>query len=471
MSSLQLNNLTFEYQSNQPVLDSVNLTIPANHFSLLVGPSGSGKSTLLKILVGLLPNFGGHLTDGEIDIFNEPLKEALQEHQLALMFQNPNQQFTMDTPRNELVFALENLNVNPAEMDNRIKRALAFCEISDLADRTLVTLSGGEKQKVALALIVAMDCPIILLDEPFASVDPTSRATLFSKLTQLRDNYGKTILLADHDLHDYSQVVDDVFELDESTKTISALTKDQAARLFQNFDRSQSNETLSLPGDEDDPVLKLTDLRLTRQDQSLLSQHSFQFYKNKTTLITGANGIGKSTLFLVLTKLLKYQGQIMLNETDITKIRPKKYARQVGLIFQDAEDQFLKITVAEEIELSLNRPHNQYFDREQVDEILQKLDLTDHLQQVVYSLSEGQKKKLQILLMLITGQHVLLLDEPLKGLDLNSVEIILGLMMQIKQASNLTIIMISHQLTGLANFVDYHVQFSNQQLQYREALS
>jgi energy-coupling factor transport system ATP-binding protein len=102
---------------------------------------------------------------------------------------------------------------------------------------------------------------------------------------------------------------------------------------------------------------------------------------------------------------------------------------------------------------------------------LDQLELTQHLDQVVYSLSEGQKKKLQILLMLISGQPILLLDEPLKGLDLESVQIILQLILQVRKATEQTIILISHQLTGLAGFIDYHVVFENQQLRYQESLS
>lgn len=473
MATIKIEHLTFQYQSPKSILNDVSIEFPQAKFSLLVGPSGSGKSTLLKILTGLLPEFGGTIQNGTMSIFGQPLADALKTLQLALMFQNPNQQFTMDTPKNELIFALENLQTDPAQMDEKIDHALAFCEIEQLKDRQLLSLSGGEKQKVALALIVAMDCPVILLDEPFASVDPVARESLLQKLAILRDQYQKTIIIADHDLHGYDAYIDHVYQLDGTAAKITQLSSSQSNTLFQHFAQSQQDIQLSLPDlDNEQIALKLTNFSLMRQDQQLLSAENFAFFKNKITLITGANGIGKSTLFYALTKLMPYQGTILLNgDQNIHQIRAKQYARQVGLIFQDAQDQFLKITVQEELDLSMQQLHSSFFTTTSLATILDQLELTQHLDQVVYSLSEGQKKKLQILLMLISGQPILLLDEPLKGLDLESVQIILQLILQVRKATEQTIILISHQLTGLAGFIDYHVVFENQQLRYQESLS
>ncbi|WP_252902374.1 ABC transporter ATP-binding protein [Paucilactobacillus hokkaidonensis] len=180
--------------------------------------------------------------------------------------------------------------------------------------------------------------------------------------------------------------------------------------------------------------------------------------------------MGKSTLFNGIIKLLPYQGSIKLNNNDIKSIRSKKLALQVGLVFQDAQDQFLSITMAEEIALSKKHRLTDYFTDKLIKESLHQLNLSDHLDQVVYSLSDGQKKKLQILLMLIRGQSILLLDEPLKGLDIDSLTIVLKIIKQSSIAQHQTIIMISHQLTGLADWIDYHVSFEQQQLSYQEVL-
>lgn len=468
MQSLTISNLTFEYQPNAPIFENVNITLPLHQFSLLVGPSGSGKSTLLKIMAGLYPQFGGTLINGAISM--EDINLTSDQHQIAMLFQNPNQQFTMDTPRNELIFVLENLQIEPSQMDARIIAALKFVECVELADRSFNTLSGGEKQKVALAVIVAMDRPVILLDEPFASVDPSAREYLLTKLTQLRDKQHKTVILAEHDLHGYQAIADHIFQIRPGDSNIIAMEKDDQAQLFAQFNAATKSTKIALPATDERPAILLNNLHLSQQNKPLLQQAKFAFFKNKITLITGDNGIGKSTLFNAIIKLVPYQGKIIVNDHDIQSIKQKKLTRQVGLVFQEAQDQFLAITVAEEIELSKKHRLTTYFTDQLIETSLRKLNLTNHMDQVVYSLSDGQKKKLQILLMLISGQPILLLDEPLKGLDIDSLAVVLALIKQISLAQQQTVIMISHQLTDLAGWIDYHVSFDQHQLSYQEVL-
>lgn len=468
MQALKVNNLTFEYRPHTPIFENVNITFPLHQFNLLVGPSGSGKSTLLKIMAGLYPQFDGRLVHGAISVAGINL--VPQHHQVAMLFQNPNQQFTMNTPRNELIFVLENLQVAPEQMDTRIAAALKFVDCIELADRNFNTLSGGEKQKVALAVIVAMDSPIILLDEPFASVDPAARKHLLTKLTELRDQRHKTVILAEHDLHGYQSIADQTFQINPGDSNIVALTANAQKQLFDQFKAATVTNQIALPNADELPVILLKNLSLSQQHKLLLHQPKFTFFKNKITLITGENGIGKSTLFNALIKLMPYQGSITVNGNNIKSLKPKVLTRQVGLVFQEAQDQFLSITVAEELKLSKNHRLTNYFTDQVIESALQRLNLTDHLDQVVYSLSDGQKKKLQILLMLISGQPILLLDEPLKGLDLASLTNVLTLIKDASIAQQQSIIMISHQLTGLADWIDYHVLFAQQHLSYQEVL-
>ncbi|WP_137597559.1 ABC transporter ATP-binding protein [Paucilactobacillus kaifaensis] len=468
MHSLTVNNLTFKYQPDAPIFENVNIALPLNQFNVLVGPSGSGKSTLLKIIAGLYPQFGGNLISGNITI--DGINLSTNQHQIAMLFQNPNQQFTMDTPRNELIFVLENLQVKPSEMNARITESLNFVDCTELADQNFNTLSGGEKQKVALAVIVAMDSSVILLDEPFASIDPGARNHLLAKLTELRDKHHKTIILAEHDLHGYQEIADQVFQINPGDSNIVALTQDAKKKLFSQFKPITMTTRIKLPSEYDQPVITLDHFHLTQQNKTLLEQSKFTFFKNKITLITGENGIGKSTLFNAIIKLTPYQGKILVSGHDVKSMKQKKLTRQVGLVFQEAENQFMAITVAEEIELSKKHRLTTYFTDQLIKDSLSRLNLSDRLDQVVYSLSEGQKKKLQILLMLISGQQILLLDEPLRGLDIDSLAAVLVLIKKASLAQQQTVIMISHQLTDLAKWIDYHVLFAQQQLSYQEVL-
>ena len=190
--AIQINDLSFQYQE-QTILQIPELTVPDGQFTLLFGPSGGGKSTLLKLIARLYPKYRGHLT-GEIT----------GNDRVAMMFQDPSLQFALDTPQHELEFTLENLQIDPTEITARIHQTLAFCQIEQFKDRQIMTLSGGEQQLVALAVAVAMDADIILLDEPFASLDHHHRSWILEKLMQLRQQ-GKTIIIADHDLNDYQE--------------------------------------------------------------------------------------------------------------------------------------------------------------------------------------------------------------------------------------------------------------------------
>lgn len=476
MTDVVIHDFNYQYpESDKKVLNNLNLTFKNNHFSLLSGPSGSGKSTLLYFIAGLYPRFIGNDATGSITFGDTNIKEIANNQisaHVAMMFQNPNQQFAMDTVIHEMTFVLENIRTEPAKMDGIITRSLAFCGITKLRDRVINTLSGGEKQRVALACIVAMDAPVIVLDEPFASIDPDSRTDLIHKLKDLQENHGKTIILADHDLGDYEDLIDEFYYLDPTSHQIRLLNHDEAAKFFANFESTQRiDKRFALPTQSDDgAILKLRDFKLDPHNALLLSLDQFNFYKQKTTLITGANGIGKSTLFNALTKLLPYEGTIEYDNKPIKRFKPLAYAKNVTLLFQDAESQFLNVTVKEELDLSFKNRFNQNYSHEQVAKMLAQLGMQGRDDQVVYSLSEGQKKKLQIVEMLVMCPPVLLLDEPFKGLDYKSLRLITAFLAEAKDKYGQTQIVISHQLAGLEDLVDYHATFQNQTLTYQEVM-
>ncbi|MCH5462338.1 ABC transporter ATP-binding protein [Lactobacillus sp. LC28-10] len=479
MATISINHLSFSYPTEdgqKPLtLADVSATFPDGGFSLLTGPSGSGKSTLMKIMSGLYPKFGGVITHGEIQLNHTPISEIPETDRgqlIAMMFQNPNQQFAMDTVERELLFTLENQCVPPSEMMSRVDRALEYVEITALRHRQLNSLSGGEKQKVALAVIIAMKADTILLDEPFASVDPVARQLLLSKLAKLQHEEHKTIIISDHDLEDYDAYIDHLFVLNGTGNSLTLLNETDAQEKMAAFQRQDtSDQQLSLPTKVDQPVITAHDLSLTAGTSTLLKQPEINFFKHHITLLTGANGTGKSTLLMALSKLHQYDGTLLLNQKEIAKIRNNQLYRQVALVFQDADQQFLNVSVAEELALSLKNSQAAAYFKERLPGFLEKLQL-DHLQDhVVYTLSGGQKKKLQILEMLIMATPVLLFDEPFTGLDFSSLQTIMAIMKQVAHDCHQTMLIVSHQLFGLDALVDYHVTLANNQLQYVEGLA
>ncbi|WP_413628090.1 ABC transporter ATP-binding protein [Fructilactobacillus vespulae] len=466
MPTIQLKDLTYQYsKTNETIFKAATVTFPAAQLSLITGPSGCGKSTLLEIIAGFDENSKLqkqlYFDDKVATSIAAPDKTKL----VSMMFQDPNQQFVMQTVAEELTFALENIQTKAENIAQRVQTALAFCEIEKLRDRQILTLSGGEKQKVILATMVALDSDIFLLDEPFASIDLKSKHEILTKLVQLKQEQGKTIIISDHDLSGYQAIVDEIFQINPEQKKIVQLSKKEKVAVLT----PANNEQLHFGIPTTEPLFNFSDFQLLAQQQPLLNLDNFTIHSG-CTLLTGESGIGKSTLFQSLAKLKNYVGSARLDETEIKKIKAQKLYDHLALVFQNANDQFLEVTVAEELKIAEQTALTNHWNANKIQTALTQLGLANKQDQVVYTLSGGQKKKLQILLMLIRDPEILLLDEPFAGLDLNSVKTIQHLLQTEFGARNRALIVISHQIFQFDHFFDYHLQFANQSLNYREVI-
>lgn len=453
MKNIQFNDLSFNFDQ-QPILKNITAEFTAGKIHLLTGVSGSGKSTILKLIAGLLPKYGGEIVTGAVDVPTDA--------QIGMVFQDPLMQFALDTPRHELEFTLENCQVPTDKIPERVKEALQFGKVDDLANRLITTLSGGQQQRVALAAATAMQPNVLLLDEPFANIDEENRQLILKQLVRLNSDYHTTIIITDHDLHGYEQLHPLVWQLTKGhLAQLSSKDRDQLLAESVNPQIATPLPPSTLPA-----IIKFDELAIKRENHSLLLPTNLGIVKNKITLLTGPNGIGKSTLLKAIARLLKYEGKIDYAGENIQKISPGKYYKHLGLIFQHANDQFLNVTVGEELALGFKTCQNPYFSQQQVNEALAALGLNGREDQVVYSLSGGQKKKLQILLMLMRGQETLLLDEPFTGLDPASLKTVLHLIKASQKEKPQTLLIVSHQLSGLDGFIDYHLTMNHQHLNY-----
>lgn len=456
---IDIHNLTFSFADQEPVLSRVNTSFPAGHVALLTGPSGCGKSTFLRLIAGLLPKYGGTIAAGSITFTGD-------QPTVGMLFQDPLMQFALDTPRHELEFVLENEQVPQAKITQRVEAALAFAQINDLADRQLNTLSGGQQQRVALAVVIARQAKILLLDEPFASIDEMNRRLLIDQLKTLVDEQGVTILIADHDCHGYQKLQPFVYRFNGGQ--VHQLSPAENKHFLQKADMiAQQPLQKPRPTADELAAFNLDQVAINRDNQQLLAIPQLRIIEGKVTLITGANGSGKSTFFNALARLLPYQGNISYLGTDIQSFSRRHYRQILGLVFQHANDQFLNVTVEEELALSKKNGHHPYF-KDHLADALDLLNLAGLEKRVAYSLSGGQRKKLQLLVMLMMGQSVLLLDEPFAGLDPASLKSIFALIHQAQEVQPQTLLVISHQLTGIDQLVDFHLHLANHQLTYQE---
>jgi energy-coupling factor transport system ATP-binding protein len=301
-----------------------------------------------------------------------------------------------------------------------------------------------------------MKSDLFLLDEPFANCDSHNRKFLLTCLAALHKE-GKTILISDHNFSGYEKLVSTVLAIkDKNIKTIT---------LPENTLKNQAL-TFSLPDLKQNPVFSLESFSSSFPERKLISPTDLKIYSGRATLLTGENGSGKTSLFKALTKIIPYQGQLIFKSKDIKKWRRRRYLAKVGQIFQNPDDQFLNVTVKEELDFSLKHNQNPSLNKTELKHLLTKLNLENLGEQVVYSLSGGQKRKLQILVMLMAYPEVLLLDEPFSGLDQESVSEVIYLLKKYFLNSNHTLLVISHQLAQVQHLCDYHLTIKDQKLFY-----
>ena len=446
MSSKQIkiNQLSFQYQ-DKLIFKNLDFTINQGDFALLTGPSGCGKSTLLKLIAGLEPTSNSKITTGSL---NQPFTNW------GMVFQDPNRQFTMATPREELIFALENKLIDRVTAQKIIDEVSHKTNISHLLDCPFLHLSGGEKQRVALAVLIAMQSDLFLLDEPFANCDSHNRNFLLNCLDSLHQE-GKTILISDHNFANYKKIDPKVFAIKNQRIQTTPLPSQE--EVVTNF---------SLPHTNQESVHSFNSFSLSFPEKELLSSTNLKIYSGKATLLTGENGSGKTSLFKALSKVITYQGELLFKDKEVKKWRRRPYLSKVGQIFQNPDDQFLNVTVKKELDFSLKYNQNPSLNESKLQSILTKLNLENMDEQVVYSLSGGQKRKLQILVMLMAYPDVLLLDEPFNGLDQKSVSEVIFLLKNYFLDEKHSLIVISHQLDQIQNLCDYHLVLKGQQLFY-----
>ena len=440
---IRLKDLQFHRET--PLFDHLSFEFATGALTVLTGDSGSGKSTLLNLIAGFAPmTYSGTILLDNHDLSGASMQAKAQ--QVGMLFQNPDQQFTMRTLSGELAFALENLGLSAAAMAQRSKQAVALGDTQALLNRDLQTLSGGEKQRAALTVLLAMNPPILLLDEPFASIDPISRQQLITKLGRLRDA-GKTIVIADHDLRDYAGVADALVALKDGQLTRLPLTT--LTTIPTRFDLTQANAaTVSL--------LRFDQVVCARNHQILVQAPTWQFNTGITTL-TGANGSGKSTLLRAMVQLHPYRGRMFLDSRRLR--RTKKLYRTMTLAVQDAGKQFVTLTPADELAFG---PALTPKVRKRQAAALAYLGLTGKQTGSLYHLSEGQKKMVQLIAMLSLERTFLLLDEPFSGLDERACAFFAAWIKE--KAAKQAFLIVTHRLAPLAGISHQHVALADHRL-------
>lgn len=428
-----LTNFKFSYPfSSSQINLTGELKINQGDIVLINGKSGSGKSTLLYALKGLIPEFIPGSMQGSIYFKHKPIHklEAAEKRQIGLVLQNPDSQMISHQVLPELAFGLENLAVPPAQILSKINQTTQNLKLEYLLTREINSLSGGEKQKIALLSVLLTDPEVILLDEPTAFLDPASAQTFIQLLTHLAGT--KTIIIIEHNLHYLKSLANRYLEIEDDGQIV------EKSLAQVNWAPTLNQPTLAKLSPLADTLLEVRNLtyRYSKDSPNLLQQLSFQLKRGEIIGLRGASGSGKSTLLKILAKLIKIPaGQVFWQNQEITKISPKTYYKQLALLFQNPEHHFLFNTVAQEL---VANPA-----------LLELVGLTQHKEQNPFTLSEGQKRRLSIAILCATlKRQVYLLDEPTFGQDNVNKQILLDLISQMQQ-SGASFIIVSHDKTFL----------------------
>ncbi|MBR1456538.1 MAG: ATP-binding cassette domain-containing protein [Oscillospiraceae bacterium] len=489
--ALQLEDLVFRFQEKgkRNILDHVSLEIEAGGITVLMGSSGCGKSTLAAVAAGLYPENGGFLESGDIRLFGRPLKELNQQQRaayLTLMFQNPDLQFCMNTLRKEMQFCMENICVPPEQMDEKIACAAERLGVSELLDRRLHSLSGGEKQKAALACLYVMESRCVLLDECFANIDRSAAREILELLLRMKQE-GRTVIAIDHQADLWLDAADEIILLGEGGRVAArGICRENLAAYRPVFQEQglfypQAPERLYPPRPAGDPVLSFRDVSIRRgqtvkkkwsrkpepDEPFLLRQASADFPRGCMTAVLGPSGSGKTTTFLAALKQYPYTGTILLNGRDLSRLRPRELYQQMGIVFQNPSNQFITQNVEEEICASLrvwDRQMPEEACRQRADQLLESYQLGRYRKYSPYMLSQGQQRRLAVLSVLAGGQKLLLLDEPTYGQDDRSSRAVMQQLRQKIEDEGLTVIFITHDRALAAVWADRIYELCGQKL-------
>lgn len=463
---LEIKNLCLKFPEDKIVFENVNFSIEKNTINLITGKSGCGKSSLLMCLSRVIPETVDGVMSGEIIYNGYNIEHSNAEEisgEIAYMFQDPDSQLCTFTVEDEIAFGLENLNVEQEKMEEIIDDILDLVGIKYLKYASLNKLSGGEKQKVALASILALDPDLILMDEPTANLDPISTIQIVELIKKLRDDMGKTIIIIEHNIDDFKDVIDKVIELND--KKTSDLEVDNFIEQYHNNFKYPKRQHTNLGNDT---VLDVHNLSYSYDEgKNVIDNVSFSLYKGEIAALVGHNGAGKSTLSKLLIGFIKAsKGEILLKEQNIYNMNVKEIGDHMGLVFQNPEHQFMKMTVEKELSLSLEiRGNSEDVVKEKTDNYLKEFNLINNRESNPFTLSQGQKRRLSTASMMINGQPILILDEPTYGQDRENLIKLIDLLYQINK-SGTSILIITHDMDMVERCCDKLIYLNKGQVEY-----
>jgi energy-coupling factor transport system ATP-binding protein len=487
----------------QPALDGFDCELPAGALAVVMGATGAGKSTLARCLTRIVPCFLPGDVAGDVRLLGAPV-DGRRVGELAgtigMVFQDFEAQLFSTDVTQEVAFGLEQTGVAPADMPSRMARALAAVGLAGFEGRDPTTLSGGEKQRLAIAGLLALRPPIMVLDEPTTDLDPVGRAEVLRVLAALRAE-GLTLLVIEHDaaaaadadelilLHAGRVVARGaprVLLADVEACRRAGVRPPDVARVFATLglhdpplDVAAAAERLrsggvALAPREPAPavpsapaVLEVSGLHHRYPTgHAALTDVSLTVRRGEFVALVGRNGSGKTTLAKHLNGLLAAtRGTVRVDGRDLAGMPLEDLAQRVGYVFQDPDHQLFAATVDEEVAFG---PRNLGLSRAdvaaRVDEALTAVGLRER-DADPFLLEKGVRQRLAVAAILALRPEVLVLDEPTTGLDFPEQEQMMALLRALNAAGR-TIIIVTHTPWVIAEYTERVILLADGRLRY-----
>ena len=498
MVSISVNNLSFTYRnSDHKALDGISFKLHQGEMLVIMGKSGAGKSTLCRCLNGIIPKFVKGDLSGDIEVFGEPIKDK-PIYQIAqnvgLVFQDFESQLFSTNVELEVAFGPENLSLSREEIGKRIRHSLNKVGLIGFENRQPHTLSGGEKQRLAIASVLSMRPKIMILDEPTTDLDPIGRYEIFQSLSELKKE-SISMILVEHDAEDVinsdrimilsdGKIVafDDTKNILKDTKFLESygIRPLQIPKLFMEIGLDivpftaesayeASGELLESLIDEHkynslkerdknrkygDVVIEIENVTYSySKGENVLNDINLSIREGEFVAIIGQNGSGKTTLAKLINGLLRpTSGKVICFGKDTSKTKISDLGKNVGYVFQNPDHQIFSNTVKEELTFG---PRNFGLSEDQIsDNIIQALQavhLGGYEDRDPFSLTKGERQRVAVASILACKPKVLILDEPTTGLDYIQQKSMMELLRSLNSAGH-TIIIITHSLWVVAEY-------------------
>ena len=485
---LEIDSVTFTYWgSDEPALKDISLSIKEGEFVVVLGPTGAGKTTLLMLLNGLIPNIVPGELKGSVKVYDLDTKKH-QVYEIAkyvgLVFEDPDSQIVSLTVEDDVAFGPCCMGYSPEEIDKRVEYALSVTRLKGLEKRTTFTLSGGQKQSLAIASVLSLLPSIIVLDEPLSMLDPIGKKMVISILKELTKE-GKTIIMAEQNTDLILDMADRIVMMNEGRIVFDG-SKEDAVKNIELMNELGikiparyilGNCSIFLGMEEDEKPYLST--RVSGDGYAVETIDLVHEYENEVvalrgvttkiprgsmTAVIGQNGSGKTTFAKHLCGLLKptkEESKIYVDEKPINEYPMRELIQKINYVFQNPDDQIFSDTVKQEIEYGLkNLGYPEDRRNKLLSDILNLFGLGEYIDMNPKFLRRGLRCKVAIASIVAMNPDILIVDEPTTGLDYKESLEIMDLLLKLNREENKTIIFITHDMDLVLRYADNVIVFN-----------